>query len=315
MGSNGRRSVLITGGAGFIGSHTAERFLQLGYSVAVLDDFSTGNYRNVPDGVSLHGMSILDDRACRLITRMRPAIVVHCAAQISVPASMKDPLRDLQVNLVGTARLLEASKHAGVERFVFLSSGGAIYGETAAPADESTPPCPASYYGAHKLAAEHHVSLSGLSYAILRPSNVYGPRQRHDQEGGVVSILARQAVAGGPFTITGDGEQSRDFVNVHDVAGAIVATSHAGVSGTWNVSTGTSTSINELTCHFEKASHAVIPREHLPARPGDVRASCLDSRRIQRDTGWVPRVDLEQGLCDVLAAIRASDSARLVPVP
>ena len=294
-------SVIVTGGAGFIGSHVVDRYWGNGQDVTVIDDLSTGHKGNLPAGVELHQLSITSSDVSDLIERIRPEVVVHCAAQISVPVSMARPLEDLEINVLGTSRLVSACKRAGVGRFVFISSGGAIYGETRGPATEITLPNPASFYGVHKLAAEYHVILSGLSYSILRPSNVFGPRQRNDQEGGVVSIFVDAAIQRNPITIYGNGEQQRDFIHVDDVVEAVEKTADIDVNGVWNVSTSVVTTINELAEITESVTDFHIERKRAPARPGDVLYSCLDSSQIQRDLGWRPNVSLRDGLEQMLA--------------
>ncbi len=300
-----RRPILVTGGAGFIGSYVVERCLARGLAVAVIDDLSTGRRENLPPGTLLAQASILEDDALRFARDARPRAIVHCAAQVSVPASMADPLRDLAVNVVGTARMLAVAREVGVERFVFLSSGGAIYGETARPADEETPPQPSSYYGVHKLAAEHHVILSGVPYGILRPSNVYGPRQRDDQEGGVVSIFARRIARGEPITIFGDGRQERDFVHARDVADAVMAVLDRRESGIWNVSSGRPTTVLDLAATIEAVAGRRVERVFAPRRPGDVERSVLDSARLRRETGWRPRVALEEGVRELVRGVQS----------
>lgn len=292
--------VLVTGGAGFIGSHMVDRYLSIGCDVSVIDDLSTGDPDNLPSDVKLYRRSVVSEEAASLVQELQPQLLIHCAAQISVPVSMKQPMEDLEINLLGTSRLAAASYLAGVHRFVFISSGGAIYGDTIQLANEETLPNPASYYGAHKLAAEYHLKLSGTPYAILRPSNVFGPRQRNDQEGGVVSIFADAVRTGSSITIIGDGEQRRDFIYVDDVVEAVVQTGQASGNGTWNVSNATATSINELAGIVESIAGRSLDRTNSPPRAGDVRYSCLDNSLLQRELEWSPRYSLESGLQEML---------------
>lgn len=288
--------VLVTGGAGFIGSHLVARLLAGGESVVVLDDLSGGDPAYLPPGVPLIEADIADPATARLIAAVQPRAIVHAAAQISVPHSMVDPDRDRAVNLLGTQHVIAGAKAAGNVRVVFLSSGGGIYGETPVPATEATLPRPKSYYSVHKYAAEQYLELSGLPFAIARLANVYGPRQRAGTEGAVAAIFAERLQAGLPITIHGDGEQRRDFVHVHDVAAALTTLLRARVSGVWNVGSGTAVTINTLLAAAERAFGPAVAIHHAPARPGDVTTSALDVRKIARDLGWRAQIGLEEGI-------------------
>ena len=287
--------VLVTGGAGFIGSTVVRQLVQRGAKVIVLDDLSSGSADSLPVGVDLleHDISSLDTPS--LVAAVRPTHVLHAAAQVSVDRSMADATRDRIVNLDGTRRVLEGARSAGAKRFVFVSSGGAVYGE-AAGATESDVPSPRSFYGIHKLAAEGYVTIAGLSYAVARPSNVYGPGQRDDLEGGVVAIFARAVAGGGPVMIHGDGEQRRDFVHVDDVADALVQMLDSNRVGAWNVATGSPTSINQLLELMESAFGRTVQRRAVPPRRGDVRRSWLSVQAISDALGWEPHVSLADGI-------------------
>lgn len=289
-------TVLVTGGAGFIGSHLVDQLLREGARAIVLDDFSSGDPANLPPGVEVLRADIADAATVDAIAAARPDAIVHAAAQVSVPRSMADPDRDRAVNLVGTEHVLAGAKAAGGSRVVFVSTGGGIYGETPEPATELTLPRPKAFYSIHKYAAERYLELSGLPYAIARLANVYGPRQRSDLEGGVVAILAERLAAGLPITIYGTGEQRRDFVHVADVVRALVTMLQSGTNGTWNVGTGTMTTVNELLRETEGVFGAAASIEHAPARAGDVFQSCLAIDAIRRDLGWAPRMSLAEGL-------------------
>ncbi len=301
--------MLVTGGAGFIGSHIVEALLAGGHAVAVLDDLSSGSAAHVPPGVTLHRLDVASDDLTPAFRGEPYDAIVHLAAQVKVQLSMADPARDLAVNVIGTRRLLEvAAAGARPARFVFMSTGGAIYGETERAADERTLPDPRSYYAAHKLCAEHYVRLSGLSHAILRPSNVYGPRQRSDLEGGVVAIFTERLRAGQPIELYGDGEQTRDFVYVKDLVRATRAALAFRRSGTWNIGSGEAITIRALLERLAAAIAppvAVIPR---PPRAGDLRHSCLDAGLAARDGLWTPTYTLDAGIADMLsdASPRAS---------
>ncbi len=227
-------------------------------------------------------------------------VVFHLAAQASVPRSIESPLHDLAVNVVGTNRVATAARLAGTERLVFVSSGGAIYGETHRPATETARAAPSSYYGIHKLAAEGHVALAGLPYAIARPSNIYGPRQASGLEGAVVASFVALALAGQALTIDGDGGQTRDFVHVTDVVDALVRLADpVAPSGTWNVAAGRRTSIAALADTVERAAGVRLGRVHRPVRAGDVRDSAVSAARL-RALGWRPAFTLDRGIRELL---------------
>lgn len=294
--SQGLGTVLVTGGAGFIGSHLVDQLVQAGARAMVLDDFSSGDAANLPAGVEVIRADIANAETIDAIAAARPDAIVHAAAQVSVPRSMADPDRDRAVNLVGTEHVIAGAQAAGESRVVFVSTGGGIYGETPEPATEQTLPRPKAYYSIHKYAAERYLELSGLSYAIARLANVYGPRQRSDLEGGVVAILSERLAAGLPITIYGTGEQRRDFVHVSDVVRALIAMLQSSTNGLWNVGTGTMTTVNELLRETEGVFGAATAMDHVASRPGDVYQSCLAIDAIRRDLGWAPTISLAEGL-------------------
>jgi nucleoside-diphosphate-sugar epimerase len=295
----------VTGGAGFVGSHLVERLLADGWHVLVIDDLSSGRSANLAAGARFEPLDIAVGELDATVRAWRPGTVFHLAAQASVPLSARDPLRDLAVNVTGTHRVAAAARRAAVKRFVFVSSGGAIYGESRRAAHEGTTPAPASYYGVHKLAAEGHVALSGIRFAIARPSNIYGPGQPSGLEGAVVAAFVAQARARKPLTIDGDGLQTRDFVHVTDVVDALVRLGDpAGAIGTWNVAAGRRTSINALAGIVERAAGVGLGRIHRPSRPGDVRHSAMSAARL-RALGWSPLVPLAAG---VRALVRSGDA-------
>lgn len=289
------RRALVTGGAGFIGSRLAEALVATGCEVTVLDDLSTGRREAVPAGVSLIEMDIADPRAAQAVAGAGPELVIHAAAQVSVPRSVADPGRDRAVNLGGTEHILAGAQAARTHRFVFISSGGAIYGDTRL-ADEETPPAPANPYGTHKLAAEAAVRASGLSHGIIRYANVYGPGQRADLEGGVVSIFADALRHGRPVTIFGSGEQVRDLLYAEDAVRGALAVATSSRVGVWNVATGVPTSINDLLRLLEGMIGPATEVRHQARRAGDVTSSCLSIRRIRQELGWAPRYRIPDGL-------------------
>lgn len=298
VGSPARRSLraVVTGGAGFIGSHLVNRLIAEGWSVLVIDDLSTGRADRLPSQATLEELDIADAELAPTLVTWRPGLVFHLAAQASVPFSHRDPIRDLAVNVVGSHRVGLAAREAGAERIVFVSSGGAVYGETPRPASERTLPSPTSYYGVHKLTAEGHIALSGIPYAIARPSNVYGPRQSTGLEGAVVASFLEQAANSNSVQIHGDGRQVRDFIHVHDAIEALwrLASADAGI-GIWNVSSGRSIAVTELADLVEAALGRPLERRLGPRRLGDVHRSSLTSARL-RASGWRPTVTLKAGL-------------------
>jgi UDP-glucose 4-epimerase len=296
---------VVTGGAGFVGSHLVDRLLADGWSVLVIDDLSTGRAANLASEARLEPLDIAVDDVAPVIAAWRPQVVYHLAAQASVTSSIREPLRDLAVNVIGTHRIAVAAQDRAA-RLVFASSGGAIYGNTSRAATETTRPAPTSYYGIHKLAAEGHVVLSGTPSAILRPSNIYGPRQSVGLEGAVVAAFVGQARAREALTIDGDGHQTRDFVHVRDVVEAFVrlGDSQAPI-GTWNVASGRRSSISHLADLVERAAAFPLGRVHRPTRPGDVRHSAVSAARL-RALGWSPSVDMRRGLLELIADDQAA---------
>ncbi len=311
--------VLVTGGAGFIGSHVCEAYRDDGREVVALDDLSSGRRSNVPEGVELVEMDLRDDAVGDLLVERDFDLVNHHAAQIDVRRSVEDPRFDASVNLDGLLNLLEGCLRADVRRVVFASSGGVVYGEPeAVPATESHPKRPVSPYGVTKLAAEHYLHcyrhLHGLEAVSLRYANVYGPRQDPHGEAGVVAIFGGRLLAGEPLTIYGDGTQTRDYVFAGDVARANLAVTDAELpeaSGpddiAFNVGTGRETSVNELADVLERVTGASPGREHEPARPGELARSALDPSRLE-GRGWRAEVGLEEGLARTVEAIEAESA-------
>ena len=291
------RRALVTGGAGFIGSHVAERLYDLGWETHVLDSMATGVAANVPAGASLRVADIRSQSELRRILSEGPfEAIVHCAAQTSVERSMKDPAFDRDVNVTGTRHLLEAARETGVGRFVFISSGGAIYGETDGAATEDAVPGPRSFYGMHKFAAEEFVRASDISFAILRPSNVYGARQRSDAEGGVLSIFRERLLAGQALEIHGDGNQVRDFVYVGDVVDAVALAIETADDVTWNVCSGIATTVREAASLMAAEIGCDLALIDRPRRPGDIDRSLLNPSRLVATNAWGPPLPLDAGL-------------------
>ena len=266
-----QRSVLVTGGAGFIGSHLAAALYERGWHVEVLDNLSAGKPEHVPAGVRFHPGDVRSEADLqRVFDGTRFDAVVHCAAQTSVERSMIEPKLDREINVLGTERVAHAAELSGVRRIVFASSAGAIYGETPAPATEDTPPAPRSHYGRHKLAAERLLLASSVPCSVLRMSNVYGPEQRSDAEGGVVAIFLERLAAGKPLDIHGSGKQVRDFLHVSDVVSAALFALEDGVTGVWNVAGGEATSVMGLVEALALMAGRPVELRRLPRRRGDV---------------------------------------------
>src|SRR5436190_6072345 len=275
--------VLVTGGAGFIGSHIVDAYVARGWRVSVIDNLSTGDRANVNPRATLHEIDIRGEGAATLIAELKPDVVNHHAAQMDVRRSVADPAYDADVNVVGSARMLQACADAAVKRFIFASSGGAIYGEPrVVPQDETHPLAPMSPYGCAKLAVEHYLhyfrSVHGLSCVGLRYANVYGPRQNAAGEAGVVAIFAGTLLRGEAVTINGSGEQTRDYVHVADVVAANVAAVEGAWQGSFNVGTGVETSVNALYAEMAKLTTATSA-VHAPAKAGEQMRSVLDGTK------------------------------------
>lgn len=297
--------VLVTGGAGFIGSHIVDCLLERGEQVLVADDLSAGSRENVSPGAEFHDRSVLEPGLTELLTGCDA--VVHAAAQTSVAAASADPEADARINITGTIRTLLAAGRSGVRRVVYLSSA-AIYGNASQPPiDEAQPAAPTSPYGLSKWAGEQYVRLiadmCGLEWVVLRLANVYGPRQSPRGEAGVVARWCSAVGAGEPLQLHGDGSQTRDFVYVGDVAHAVVtALDHPEAGGgTFNVGTGSEIAIREILTRLEGVLGRPAVVRQLPGRPGDVVRSALNSERIRVRLGWEPRIPLDEGLARTTA--------------
>jgi UDP-glucose 4-epimerase len=300
-------SVLVTGGAGFIGSHVCEAYLDAGWRVTALDDLSSGRRANVPDGVELVEMDLRSEFLDDLFVRRDFDVVNHHAAQIDVRVSVDRPRYDAAVNVDGLLNLLERSRRHGVRRVIYISSGGVVYGEPEEfPVPEDHAKLPRSPYGVSKLAGEQYLfyyrHVHDLPYVALRYSNVYGPRQNPHGEAGVVAIFAGRLLGDRPLTIYGDGEQTRDYVFVKDVARANLLATEMELPRpgdlddvAYNVGTGRETSVNDLAGTMMDATGRRAEIRHDDARPGELQRNALDVSRL-RERGWEIRVDLAEGL-------------------
>ncbi|MDR7483433.1 MAG: NAD-dependent epimerase/dehydratase family protein [Armatimonadota bacterium] len=301
--------VLVTGGAGFIGSHLADAYLRRGDEVTVVDSLVGGRRTFVPAGARFHHLDIRDPALREVFARERPQVVNHHAAQASVSLSVRDPLRDAEVNLLGTLRIVALCVEFGVEHLIFASTGGALYGDPERlPADEATPVRPLSPYGCAKFCAEQYIEtygrLHGLSAACLRYANVYGPRQDPHGEAGVVAIFTRALLDGRAPTIHGDGEQTRDFIYVDDVVRANLLATDRRARGAFNVGTAVPTSVNQLYRALARYVQPAPAPVYGPPRPGDVRHVVLAAEAARARLGWTPEVSLEDGLAATVAWFR-----------
>lgn len=291
---------VVTGGAGFIGSHVVELLLSLGHQVWACDNLSRGAWENVPEGATLSVTDITDEAAlAALFAEAQPEVVFHLAAQIDVRVSVERPLFDAAQNVLGTLGVLEASRAHGAQ-VILASTGGAIYGECAdGPAAETYHRRPLAPYGTSKLAAEEYLAtwnrLYGTRHVALRLANVYGPRQDPHGEAGVVSIFLSKLLDGATAKIFGDGTQTRDYVYAGDVAQAMLAATRRD-GGVFNIGTGVETSVVELYALCQQAAGSSIPAENAPARLGELQRSVLDNGLARRELGWQPQVDLAEGL-------------------
>ncbi|WAM33094.1 SDR family oxidoreductase [Caldicellulosiruptor morganii] len=292
-------AVLVTGGAGFIGSHIVDRLIERGYDVVVVDNLISGNARNINPKAKFYKRDIRDDLE-DIFKENRIEFCIHQAAQVSVSKSMEDPLLDCSVNILGTVNLLNYCRKYSVKKFVYASSA-AVYGEPKyLPVDEKHPEDPLSFYGISKLSAEKYIERfaesCGFEYVIFRYSNVYGPRQDPFGEGGVVAIFCERMQNAKDVTIFGDGNQTRDFIYVEDVAEANCLVLENSVSGIFNLSTNTRTSVNDL---FEMISSLTGYKKnaiYAPKREGDIDHSCLDNSLLKSAFSFSPKYQLKEGL-------------------
>ena len=308
-GSRMTRRALVTGGAGFIGSHVVDLLLQEGYHVEILDDLSSGRRENVPQGAVLHEVDIISEEAARVVRVGRFDALFHLAAQIDVRKSVTEPVTDSRINILGSLNLLEAVRASGHQtRVIFSSTGGAIYGDfVPIPSVEDMPKDPESPYGIAKLSVELYLGYYGRVHHIdtvaLRYSNVYGPRQDPHGEAGVVAIFCNKMLKGEPLTVFGDGNQTRDYVFAGDVARANLAAATATLPPArqvdvraFNIGTGRETSVLELAETLRRAAETSVTVQHLPARPGELPRSAVSNQKAVASLQWQPTVNLEDGL-------------------
>ncbi|OGW55838.1 MAG: UDP-glucose 4-epimerase [Nitrospirae bacterium RIFCSPHIGHO2_02_FULL_42_12] len=302
--------ILVTGGAGFIGSHVVDRLVLEGHSVSVIDNLSTGKIENVNREAKFHKIDIISPRIERVFKKERPELICHFAAQMDVRRSVADPIYDAQSNIIGMLNLMENGLRYGVRKVIFASTGGAVYGEGVPyPTSEECIPRPISPYGISKLTGEHYLiyyNVSyGLNYVVLRYANVYGPRQDPFGEAGVVAIFNQKILRDEQPVINGNGMQTRDYVYVDDVVDAVIASTYNDINDVLNVGTGVETSVNELFRHLiEITGKSHIKEVHGQAKKGEQLRSCLSYDKIRKALDWEPRVPLREGLTRTIEFFR-----------
>lgn len=295
--------IILTGGAGFIGSQTVDALIAAGHQVAVIDDLSTGHKENLNPKAVFHNVDLRNKSVFDVFSKEKPDAVYHLAAQVKVVKSINDPIFDLEVNLGGTINLLEACRKNGVKKIIYSSTGGAVYGEPSPedlPVKESFTPNPLSFYGIHKHTVEHYLFLYnknyGLNYTILRYPNIYGPRQDPHGEAGVVAIFSMKLLDSKRPTIFGDGSKTRDYLFVEDVVRANLLVLDKGDLGTFNLGWGFGIRDDEVFKQIKDAIGSDLDPNMEPHRTGEVVHICLDSKKIRSELGWKPQVDFKEGI-------------------
>jgi UDP-glucose 4-epimerase len=302
--------IVVTGGAGFIGSHVTDLYVSRGHEVIVVDNLATGKRANLNPKARFVEQDIRDPKTAELIRREKPDVINHHAAQMDVRKSVADPIFDAQTNILGTIELLMAARDAGVKKFLFVSSGGAVYGEQETfPAPETHPTWPVSPYGVSKRSGELYAhffwSEYRLPFVAFRYANVYGPRQDPHGEAGVVAIFSGKMLRGEPVTVNGDGTQTRDYVYVGDVARMSALALDADATGPVNIGTGVETDVNRLAALLLEAAKSASEVRHGPAKSGEQKRSVVDVRRAAEVFGWRPEVSLREGLGRTVEFFRA----------
>ena len=305
------KNILVTGGAGFIGSHLVDALIIKGYSVVIIDDLSSGNQNNCNQEAVFVCGDITDAPTVNTLFQKHGPFdaIIHLAAQKSVTASVRDPIHDAQINIIGSLQILEAAKKQHVIKIIFSSTGGALYGDgVAIPTSEDARIEPLSPYGIAKYSIENYLHFykeAGMITQILRYANVYGPRQDPHGEAGVIAIFCQKIIAGDDMTIFGDGKQTRDFIYVGDVVAANIAALESGNSGTWNIGTGKETSVNDIAhVLLKNGSSPKSKIIYAPARLGELKRSCLAVTKVKKELTWEPKVTLADGLKNTYDSFR-----------
>jgi UDP-glucose 4-epimerase len=306
-------TVLVTGGAGFLGSHVTDKLIAMGYVVTVVDNLHTGKSTNLPDGVDFYNADIAGGELEDVFVAVKPKVVIHLAAQISVQSSMQNPLLDANINIQGSLQILEYCIKYGVQKLVYASSGGAIYGEPKyLPCDEMHPVNPLSNYGVSKFAVENylytHNLTNGLDYTTLRFGNIYGPRQDPFGEAGVIAIFALAMLEGRTVIINGNGEQERDFIYVTDAADAVIKGISGKIGNSYNIGVGKGHSINYISSLLKTETGYEEDLEYGSAKPGEVFKIYLDSSKALRELDWAPQMTIENGIKETVNWFKSSIS-------
>lgn len=301
--------ILVTGGAGFIGSNVVDAYVEAGHQVLVADDLSAGKRSNVNSAATLHEVDIASSAFIDLVLSEKPDVINHHAAQTSVRHSVSQPLDDCRRNILGSLNVIEAARQAGVGKMIYISSGGAIYGEPSIlPCPEDHPIVPDSPYGASKHAPEHYLDIyhrvHGLNYTVLRYGNVYGPRQDPFGEAGVIAIFTAQMLANQPVTINGTGDQERDFVYVGDVVRANVLALTNGDGKAFNIGAGEGTTVNQIYDLLKGATNSILDATYGQAKAGETFRIYLNINKAATELGWSPAVSLSDGLTRTVEALR-----------
>lgn len=294
-------SVIVTGGAGFIGSHVVDKFIQEGHKVIIIDNLSTGLEKNINPQAKFYKVDINSSAVDKIFEKEKPTVLCHHAAQIDVRKSVENPVSDAEINILGSLNLFDSCVKHKVKKVIFASTGGAIYGEQDHfPADEEHPARPLSPYGVAKLSIESYLyfynQLYNLNYIFLRYANVYGPRQNPWGEAGVVAIFAQKMLNGNKVLINGDGKQTRDFVYVDDVVRANLLALKYPKSDMFNIGTGLEADINTIFNLIKKQANSKQKKTHAPAKHGEQRRSVLDFSKAERELKWKPKTDLKKGI-------------------
>ena len=301
--------ILITGGAGFIGSHLADRLIDEGNEVAIIDNLSTGRKENINSRATFYNVDICDTNIAAITKKENPDLIYHLAAQIDARKSVKDPLADARINIIGSLNIIESFLAANdydpaklaSKKIVFFSTGGVMYGEAnVIPTPETSPVQPMCPYGLNKLTVEKYLGYYhkafGLPFVVLRLANVYGPRQNANGEAGVVAIFCGKMLAGEKPLINGDGEQTRDYLFVDDAVAAARLADKKGMAEIFNIGTGRETSVNLIFAKLKEACRSDLVPVYGPAKPGEHKRGCLDSSKAKKELGWQPKYDLSEGL-------------------
>jgi len=294
--------ILVSGGAGFIASHLTDKLIDKGHNVVVIDNLSTGRRENLNPQAKFYEADICNSEISQIFEEEKPEIVFHFAAQIDVRKSVKDPIQDAKVNILGSLNLLQnCQKNGGVKKFIFASSGGAIYGDTdVIPTPETHAENPESPYGICKLTIEKYLHFYketfGLNYTALRLANIYGPRQNSKGEGGVIAVFCDKMLKNEKVVINGEGKQSRDFVFVDDVVNSALLSIEQEKSDIYNIGTGKETNINEIFRKIKELTNSNCEEIHTPAKLGEQRRSCLNYSKAKKELNWEPKYNLKKGL-------------------